>query len=129
MKKLLYTIIGVLLVFPVFIADTFGISLSNFRQEVFKPENIVAREGDAEAVTKINEVAEYIIDLILFASGGIAVFMIVLGGIMYIVSFGNDDKMIRAKDILKYAGIGLGAVIFAFLIVSNVIDLIFSATT
>ena len=67
-------------------------------------------------------------DLILYASGGAAVLFLVIGGIRYISSFGDQERMDGAKKTIKYAVIGLLAVILSFAIVTNVIDLIFKAT-
>lgn len=130
MKKYFYITIGTLLLFPAFVSDTFGISLSNFSDQVFKPENLPAtRATRAGAETKINEIFQFAINIILYTSGGVAVFFLVLGGIRYIASFGNQELMDGAKKTIKHALIGLLAVILAFAVVTNVINLIYSATT
>lgn len=128
MKKLTLIIIGILLLLPT--TKVFGISLTDLKQEVYRPENLPAgRLGDASPETKINDIISFATDLILYASGSIAVLMLIFGGITYIGSLGNQERAERAKKIIKFAAIGLFTVILAYAVVTNVIDLIFRATT
>ena len=115
---------------PAIAFDAFGLNLNDLQQEVFRPENLPAgRLGDASTETKINDIISFVTELILYASGSVAVLMLIFGGIMYISSLGNQERTEKAKKIIKYAGIGLFSVILAYAIVTNVIDLIFRATT
>jgi len=128
MKKTFYLIIGLLILLPT--VNVYGISLNDLKKEVYRPENLPAgRLGDATPETKINDIISFITDLILYASGSIAVLMLIFGGITYIGSLGNQERTERAKKIIKYAAIGLFSVILAYAVVTNVIDLIFRATT
>lgn len=108
----------------------YGIGLNDLKHEVYRPENLpTGRLGDASASTKINDIINFVTDLILYASGSIAVLMLIFGGITYISSLGNQEKAEKAKKIIKFAAIGLFVVILAYAAVTNVIDLIFRATT
>lgn len=128
MKRVSLLILGILLLIPS--ANVFGISLSDLKKEVYRPENLPAgRLGDASSETKINDIISFVTDLILYASGSIAVLMLIFGGITYISSLGNQERAERAKKIIKFAAIGLFVVILAYAVVTNVIDLIFRATT
>jgi hypothetical protein len=130
MKKYLLIILGTLLLFPVMTADAFGLSLDTFRKEVFRPENLPTGDmGSASAENKIAHVIDFAIDLILYASGAVAVFMLVLGAVILIGSVGNQERKEQGVKIIKYAIIGLFAVILAYALVTNIIDLIFRATT
>lgn len=130
MKRIFFIIIGTLMLLPTMAFDVLGINLGDLKQEVYRPENLPAgRLGDASAETKINDIASFVTDLILYASGSVAVLMLIFGGITYIGSLGNQERAERAKKIIKFAGIGLFVVILAYAIVTNVIDLIFRATT
>jgi hypothetical protein len=130
MKQLFYKTIGSLLLLPITFADSFALSLDSFREEVFRPENLPAGlEGDMSAEAKVNFVINFIVDLILYAAGSVSVLMLVIGGIMFIGSTGNQDRKDKAVKIIKFALIGLFIVILAFAIVTNVIDLLFRATT
>jgi len=53
--------------------------------------------------------------------GSIAVLMLVVGGIMYITSAGDSTKADTAKNIIKYAIIGLVVAILSLIIVTQVI--------
>jgi len=130
MKRFGYLILGALLLIPAMVSDALGISLDTFKNEIYRPENLPGgRVGDVAPETKIVEIIDFAVNLILYASGGVAVFMLVIGGIGIITSFGNTDRMTKAKGIVKFAVIGLAAVILAYAAVTNVINLIYSATT
>ncbi len=53
--------------------------------------------------------------------GGIAVLMLVIGGIMYITSAGDSTKADTAKNIIQYAIIGLIVALLSLIIVTQVI--------
>jgi hypothetical protein len=130
MKKIFYTILGFILSIPIMVSDSFGISLTNFRDEVFRPENLPGGDmGSSSAENKIADVINFLIDLMLYASGAVAVFMLVLGAIWLITARGNADQKGKAVKIITYAVVGLFTVILAYAIVTNVINLIFRATT
>jgi len=108
----------------------FGLSIDDFRDEVLRPENLpAAASPDKPAETVINTAFEFGINLILYASGSVAVLFLIIGSIRFIMSFGNEDLMTGAKKTIKYALIGLAVVVLAFAIVENIIDLIYKTTT
>lgn len=128
-KRYLTIIFGVILLIPISVSDALGIDIDDFREEVYRPENLPSTfEGEAPAEVKINAILDFAINLILYTSGSVAVFFLVYGGIRYITSFGNQERMDAAKKTIKFAIIGLLAVILAFAVVTNVIDLIFRAS-
>ena len=129
MKKTIYLIIGTILLLPVYVSDVLGIDIDTFREDVYRPENLPATRGtEAGVETKINQILQYAINLVLYASGSVAVFFLVLGGVRYITSFGNQEMMDGAKKTIKYAVIGLLAIILSYAAVTNVIDLIYKTT-
>ena len=134
MNKVIQIILGSLILFPMYMREAFGIGIEDFQNtnepfEVLRPDNLPAtRDVSAGAETTINEIMQYAINLVLYASGSVAVFFLVLGGVRYIASFGNQELMDGAKKTIKYAVIGLLAVILAYAVVTNVINLIYKAT-
>ncbi len=129
MKKIFYTWLGALLLLPLTLADALGLTLDDFRNEVFRPENLpVGREGNASVETKITDIFQFAINLILYASGSVAVMLLVIGGIRYVSSLGSQENLEAAKKTIKFALIGLVIVILAYAIVTNVIDLIYRST-
>jgi len=130
MKKYLLIILGILLLTPVMVSDSMAISLDTFRKEVYRPENLPTGDiGSASAENKIAIIIDFVIDLILYASGAVAVLMLIIGAVVLIGSVGNEQGKERGVKIIKYAIIGLFAVILAYAVVTNIIDLIFRATT
>ena len=129
MKKTFLTLIGVLLSFPLLASNALGIGIDQFKDNVYRPENLPTTKPTAGGVElRISEIVQYAINLVLYASGSVAVVFLILGGIRYITSFGNQEGMDKAKQIIKYALTGLLAVMLAYAAVTNIIDLIYKAT-
>jgi len=130
MKKGLLKIIGIGLLLPVYAQKTFGIGIEEFKENVFRPENLPAgSETQGGLEVRVSGILQYAINIVLYASGSVAVFFLVLGGIRYITSFGEQEGMDSAKKIIKYALVGLLAVILSYAAVTNIISLIYKATT
>ncbi len=130
MKNLFYTILGVIIIFPLKMTTVMGIDIDTFKKEVYRPDNMPAGTAlqDAPAETKINTILDFAVDLILYISGGVAVLMLVIGGIRYITSLGNQERMDESKKTIQYALTGLIAIILAYAAVTNIISLIFRST-
>ncbi len=130
MKKYFYYILGLIFLFPLKITSVFALSMKDFKETIYRPDNLIAGQaGSVSAEGKVLHIINYLIDLILYASGSIAVLMLVYGGVRLIISFGNTEEKDATIKIIKYAAIGLIVVILSYALVSNVIDLIFKATT
>lgn len=129
LKRVFYTALGSFLLLPVFAADALGLTLQDFREQVFRPENLPAgREGDASVETKISDIFQFATNFILYASGSVAVLMIVLGAVQYVTSLGNQERTDAAKKTLQFAVTGLLVVILVYALITNVIDLIYEVT-
>jgi len=108
---------------------------------IFGPSCFAAKQKDACGITGIND------PLICGSSGGdeeeelqgrvkstltqvytwigiIAVVVVVIGGILYMTSAGNPEKIKTAKNAIMYAVIGLVVTLMAFAITTLVIDAI-----
>jgi hypothetical protein len=57
-------------------------------------------------------------------AGGIAVIIMAYGGIQYVISQGNQERLDKAKKTLLYGVIGIVVVTFSYFIVSFVLRLI-----
>ncbi len=64
----------------------------------------------------VDNVAKFVTGLI----GVLAILMIVISGIMYMTSGGDDDRIKVAKKMLTYSIVGLVVALFAFVIVVSV---------
>ncbi|MEX1997680.1 MAG: TrbC/VirB2 family protein [Candidatus Andersenbacteria bacterium] len=74
---------------------------------------------DASAV----QIVQNVINFLLALMGVIAVLFLVIAGIMYITSFGDDAKAARAKKMILYVIIGLALIILSAVIVNTVLTL------
>lgn len=72
----------------------------------------------------INAFLQIIGGAILMLSGGIAVIVIGVGGIMYITSRGNQQQLEFAKNTLLYGIIGMLVIIFSYFIIRWVLKII-----
>ena len=73
---------------------------------------------------KTNSIIYTIIEILLILSGIFAVVLIVMGGIEYTISAGEEDRLNGGKAKIKYALIGLIAIIFSYAILTNVVQFI-----
>ena len=61
-----------------------------------------------------------LLTMVFGIAGVVAVIFIIMGGIKYSISQGNASDLEKAKDMIVYALVGLGFVMFAFVIVQFV---------
>ncbi len=105
-----------------FVADdspkTIGQSLNAIQQRIAAPD-----PGIVDGVT-ITDVLARAILFLLGLSAVIAVLAVVVGGIYYIASFGDEGRAKTGKNIVKYAVIGLlvsGGAFFIIELVRSVV--------
>lgn len=79
-------------------------------------------ETDSNATEKLNDLVRSVINLLSIIVGVIAVIMIIVGGLRYITSGGNDTSVTSAKNTILYAVIGLIIVALAQVIVRFVLN-------
>lgn len=60
-------------------------------------------------------------NVMLFIVGAISVIMVIIGGLRYVISGGNNSNVTAAKNTILYAVVGLVVSIMAFAIVNFVI--------
>lgn len=70
---------------------------------------------------KASDILNGVLSTVYWAAGLMAVVMIIIGGLMYILSDGNAQKITRSKDIILYGVVGLAIVLVAFVITQFVI--------
>ena len=76
-------------------------------------------DNDAGALTGF---IKTIVDILLFLIGAIAVIMIIIGGIRYVTSNGDQGQVTGAKNTILYAIVGLVVAIMAYAIVNFVVS-------
>lgn len=74
--------------------------------------------GDAE----LKEFIGKITDVLAFLAGAVAVIMIIIGGIRYIMSNGEQSHITAAKNTILYSVIGLIVVVAAYAIVKFIVS-------
>jgi len=72
----------------------------------------------------INAFFQVIGGALLMLSGGIAVIVITIGGILYITSRGNQQQLEKAKSTLLYGVMGMLIIIFSYFIVRFVLTVV-----
>lgn len=72
----------------------------------------------------INAYLQIIGGAVLMLSGGIAVIVIAVGGLMYVTSRGNQQQLEFAKATLMYGVIGMLVIIFSYFIIRWVLQII-----
>lgn len=70
---------------------------------------------------QFNNFIKDIINILLFLIGAIAVVMIIIGGLRYVTSGGDQGAITGAKNTILYAVIGLVIAVMAFAIVNFVL--------
>lgn len=63
-----------------------------------------------------------IVDVMLFLIGAISVIMLIMGGVRYVLSGGEQGKVAEAKNTILYAVIGVVVAILAYAVVNFVIS-------
>jgi len=77
-----------------------------------------------EVEAPINAFFQVIGGALLMLSGGIAVIVITIGGILYITSRGNQQQLEKAKSTLLYGVMGMLIIIFSYFIVRFVLTVV-----
>lgn len=77
--------------------------------------------ADAPDLAKVESFAQNVIQVLITIAGLLAAGFFVMGGIQYISSSGNPERLDRAKNTIIYSGIGLAVAIGAF-VISNIVS-------
>lgn len=81
----------------------------------------LAASGTSSTPNSLSSVLTTVTDILLFLMGAISVIMIIVGGIRYATSQGDQTQMQSAKNTILYAVIGVVVSIAAYAIVSFVV--------
>lgn len=73
------------------------------------------------SATSVGEIIKIVVNIMLFILGAVCVVMIVIGGIRYATSQGEQSSLSAAKNTILYAVVGLVVAIAAYAIVNFVI--------
>lgn len=76
----------------------------------------------------IPELSGQIINGLLGVTGAVTLFMLVLGGIMWMTSGGSADKLKKGKDTILWAILGLVIIFMSYIIINFVFSIIGEST-
>ncbi len=85
---------------------------------------ILQVEGTAPEGLTLREIIINILELLLSVVGVLAIIGMVIGGIMYMTSYGDTDRIETAKKIFTYSIIGITVALGSLIIVKQVSNLI-----
>lgn len=112
-QQVLFTIgIGLLASVLVFILQHQGLLLASVGDGIDLIQGIDVAEGTLRA--KIVEIINFVLSFVAL----VAVIVIIIAGLMFLFSFGNETTIQRAKKVIIYAVVGLVIIFFAVVIVS-----------
>ncbi len=80
--------------------------------------------NDPTGVNKTSTLLSKIVPVLLFAAGFIAIIMIVIAGLSYVTSGGDEKKIESAKNTIIYAVAGLIIAVLAYAITKFVLRII-----
>lgn len=122
MKKTVKVALASLLVVP---ALALGVSLAVPAEPVnAQISNGLNAVNTGEQPGDIENVFQTVVNVLLFIIGAISVIMLIIGGIRYAVSAGDQGAVTSAKNTILYAIIGLVVAFFAFAIVNWIVGAI-----
>lgn len=118
MKKLILTIIALGVILATFI------SVPSYAQEMTIQSGVQSAHGSGQPVTLFGAggIFTTIVNILLFIIGALSVIMLIIGGIRYTVSGGNQSAITAAKNTIMYAIVGIIIAVLAYAIVNFVLS-------
>ena len=129
MKKTIRTAFAGLLLVPVLALGISAVAGSvDVSAQILNGLNSVNTGNGPTNLTGTGGAFTTIVNVLLFIIGAISVIVIIIAGIRYTSSGGNANAVAGAKNMLLYGIVGLVVAIFAFAVVSFVVDRTMSPT-
>lgn len=111
----------VLSAFGLAVLFSFGLNNSVSALTIYDGVNAAHGTGTPTALFGSTSIITTISNTILFIAGGLAVIMIIFGGLRYVVSAGNSASVTAAKNTVLYAIVGLIIAFLAFAAVNFIL--------
>lgn len=93
--------------------QTFDIDILGSDQDFLNEKNEDGSENESPIVAFLLRIINFALTVI----GSIAILVLIIGGFMLMVAQGNQQKLDEAKDVIKYAIIGLIVTFLSYIIV------------
>jgi cytochrome bd-type quinol oxidase subunit 2 len=93
-------------------------------------DGLDATKGAADTgATDINSIVQRVINVLLFVVGAASVIMLIIGGIRYVVSAGDQQAVTNAKNTILYAIVGIVVAVLAYAAVRFVFGTLTNTST
>lgn len=102
-----------------------GIRINN----AFKPINAPDAINQNYTTDTVNAFLQFLAGSIIELTAGVAIFVIVIAGYMFVTAGGDQGRIDKAKEIIKYTIFGMAMIILSFVIVKTIISLIIEVDT
>lgn len=111
-KKIILSLAVILsVVTPVFVlADNFGL------QDAAGDTQLIGSQSSVDAKTALPELIGKVIAIVLSFVGVIFFILILYAGLLWMIAFGNSERVDSAKSIVEHAAVGLVIVLAAYAI-------------
>lgn len=122
--KIFEVVTGATAAATLFASRTFAVEEGNdiHNSSLQKGVDVMHAEGMPTQLLGVDGTFSNIINTILYIAGVVAVAMLIIGGIRFMISRGDKDKVQKAKNTVVYAIIGLILVIFSYAIVNFIVS-------
>jgi TRAP-type C4-dicarboxylate transport system permease small subunit len=74
--------------------------------------------GGGKDIASINRYAQNVLNALVYISGALAITAVIYGGIMYMLSAGDEKRAQTAKRIIMYALVGVAVIVGSYFIIS-----------
>lgn len=127
LKKIILSVIVVLGLVAAPIAVTSTAQAATANEQLCTGSGSIWNAGsntctDANGGGTLDQFIKTIVNILLFIIGAIAVIMIIIGGIRYVVSGGDQKAVTDAKNTILYAVVGVVIAIMGYAIVNFVVS-------
>lgn len=102
-----------------------GIRINN----AFKPINAPDAINQNYTTDTVNAFLQFIAGSIIELTAGVAIFVLVIAGYMFVTAGGDQGRIDKAKEIIKYTIFGMLLIILSYVIVKTIISLIIDVDT
>ena len=80
----------------------------------------VSSSSTTSSALTLSEIAVKVLDFLLGIAGVLSIIMTVIGGIMYLTSAGDEERIEKGKDIIKFSVLGVIIVLASLVIVRQI---------
>lgn len=108
-------LLGAAVLLSAFISDPSWAAALGEEDTIEFVSDITGGEGDLKSL--VNTILSYFLGFL----GFVCVIMVIYGGILYVVSAGNEENVNKAKKILLYAAVGIIIIMISFALVSTIL--------